>query len=326
MEIAVLIAKNLGLPHTVDTIDREDVLEDWDNNCRRFLLQNDGMISLWQVADVLRQKESIDHLDLFFWGVGGEIGRGFFSHPDLFFGKETTERVTAHLLKTRVHSRGGLIREEATILAKDSIERFVRKYIEQGFAPFDIPDIYQLLEGNVNWAGHGSRNSVMMADLFSPFCSRSFVNAVCELSPQQRYTEPLHYALIRRLSPELHRLPFYNVRWRPQQPMANLLYMYATLKVGDFQEGAPTLLRDIKRKIAPRQKKVPAFDKISWLEIKLNQLREMCLDQSESSLWDYVDRSVFERVSSSVTVPEITFKQKLKLYTIATVFYNEAIR
>ena len=90
--------------------------------------------------------------------------------------------------------------------------------------------------------------------------------------------------------------------------------------------GAPTILRDIKRKIAPRQKKVPAFDKISWLEIKLKQLREMCLDQSESSLWDYIDRSVFERVSSSVTVPEITFKQKLKLYTIATVFYNEAIR
>ena len=326
VKTASLITKTLDLPHTVDQISSEDVLEDWDNLCERFVLQNDGLVSLWQVADVLRQKESIDHLDLFFWGAGGEIGRGYDSHPDLFFSKGTAEQVTAYLTKKRVHSRGGLITEEATSLAKDYVGRFVRKYTEAGFTPLDIPDLSQLLEGNINWFSNTSRNSVMMADLFSPFYSRSFVNAVYALSPKQRYTEPLHYAIIRNLVPELHRLPFEKEPWRPQQPTINLLYMYAATKLGEFSEGAPTALRNVKRWIAPRQKKVPVFDKISWLEIKLKQLREMCLDQRESSLWDYVDRPIFERVSASVTNPEVTHKQKLKLYSIATVFYYEAIR
>jgi hypothetical protein len=64
----------------------------------------------------------------------------------------------------------------------------------------------------------------------------------------------------------------------------------------------------------------------SALEIHLPWLRELCLDQSSSPLWDLVDKSVFERLTSEATPVPIRHQEQLKLYGIATVFLYEQLK
>jgi asparagine synthase (glutamine-hydrolysing) len=170
------------------------------------------------------------------------------------------------------------------------------------------------------------RRSMSIRDVFSPYCTRPFIEAAFAVSALQRYTQPLHYSLIRLLSPEMHKLPFNPVGtgpWPLQQPVMNLLKSCGTAR-----------LRKAHRRIAnwfKRDGVSPAhivrdsmFDRWGWFEAKRETMREICLDQTNSPLWSFVDRSVFDRITSSVVTPADRSHYVQILFHIVTLFYYEA--
>ncbi len=69
-----------------------------------------------------------------------------------------------------------------------------------------------------------------------------------------------------------------------------------------------------------------AFDRAEWLEANkmqlLSELRELCLDQSDSLMWNFVNRSRFEHITS-LDSKQAKLRQKhiAGIYNIATLFY-----
>jgi asparagine synthase (glutamine-hydrolysing) len=329
VRIGTRIARTCGLPHQVVTITAADVVREWDNICWRFVRQNDGMSSLWQIADVLNTTPQIERLNLTLWGAGGEIGRGSYSEPRLFLGRHDVMGVQRFFAEKRVKDHSGLICQEGIALARDYIRRFVVQCVDEGFAPIDAPDVFQTYQRVGRWGGTNMRRGVPIGDLFSPYCSRPFVEATFAMPALQRYTQPLHYNLIRLLAPELHGLSFDKDPWRLQQPVMNLLRIYGVSTLRnvnhDFRRRIPEPLRRTFRRLKPRKSLEisSAFDQSNWFEVKLEQVRAICLDQNDSSIWDFGDRSRFEWITSSDIDPVERSRYVELLYRIATLFYYE---
>jgi hypothetical protein len=318
-QIGAAIAQAFDLPHTIVTITEADVVNRWDDLAWSYVRQNDGLSSLWEIASVLELAPHVERLKVGLWGIGGEIARGFYGEPRLYLNGRDVASVQRYLVEKKVADAGGLVRREATALARDYVHRFVRECVAMGFAPVDAPDVFYAFQRVGRWGGNNARRVMPIQDLFTPFSSRAFVSAAFALPASQRYTEPLHYSLMRRLSPELHRLPFDGKPWRAQQPWFNLLKVQGV-----------ALWRRVQRRSGSRSSskrspdKPAAFDRGGWFEGKRQQALSVCLDQVDSPLWNFVDRSVFERLMSSATEPDRRWRYRSALYGIATLFYYEA--
>ena len=296
----------------------KDLLEKWETASRRLIQQNDGMVSLWQINDVLKQSSHIEQLNTSLWGIGGEIARGFYSNARLFLGRPGygMEDVQKFLTAKIINSNGGLIEPEAIALTKAYLQNFLTQYTDEGFAPFDLLDIFYTYERVRRWAGTNARKAEPNGSLFAPLCTRPFVKAAFVISAMARYTEPLHYQLTKLLVPELHRLPFEKEPWRIQHPVFNVLneiWKARLAKIGYSQ--------------ATKSVPMPlAFDRAEWLEANkmqlLSELRELCLDQSDSLMWNFVNRSRFEHITS-LDSKQAKLRQKhiAGIYNIATLFY-----
>ncbi len=327
VKIGTLIAKAYDLPHEVCPITTPDVLSEWDNICWQFVRQNEGMSSLWQIADVLEMRSQIVHLDLSYWGVGGEIARGYSrDKPHIFLDKHNVAGVQRYLAKKKTQNYGGLVRREGIALARDYINHFVTQCMDEGIALDDVPDVFYTYQVVGRSGGADTRRAMPAGDLFSPFCSRPFVEAAFSMPALQRYTEPLHYNLTRLLAPKLHSLPFSKSPWRSQQPLINHLELYSAWMLYNARRNASRRIPDTLRRLKPKKsrKKTYVFDRSSWFEAKREQVREICLDQKDSSLWSFVDRSAFERMTSPTADPVERSRYKAALYVITTLFYYEA--
>ena len=93
---------NFNLSHTVNIQTTKNIIEEWDAASYRLILQNDSMVSLSQIADVLQQSSNVDCLDLSLWGIGGEIGRGFYAAPEIFLYRYETQCIQDFLSKRLV--------------------------------------------------------------------------------------------------------------------------------------------------------------------------------------------------------------------------------
>jgi asparagine synthase (glutamine-hydrolysing) len=296
----------------------EDVLAEWEEASRRLTQQNDGMVNLWQIADVLQQPSCIDRLSISLWGIGGEIARGFYSEPKAFLFPHGLEGIQRFLSKRLVKDHRRLIRHEATALAQTYLQQFVEEVVAEDFVPLDVPDVFYTYERVRRWAGSNARKGRPISDRFSPFCSRPFLEAAFAMPAQHRYSESLHYELIRLLVPDLHRFPFAKEPWPSQQPLMNIVRSLAEGAVRKVYGGIHYRLfpSNLKKPIQP-----PSWDHSAWLEAMCPRLRELCLDHANSSLWDFVDRSVFQRVISNVTDAVERRRYIGGLYNVATLFY-----
>lgn len=326
VKIGTLVAKTFNLPHEVIPITASDVIKKWDDICWRYVRQSDGMNSFWEVATVLNMPPQIARLDLGLWGAGGEIARGYYNEPHLFLGRHDVADVQRFLAENVIKDGGGLIRQEGVAPARDYVHRFVTQRVGEGLTPVDAPDLFWTYQNVSRRSGSGTRRVMPVGDLFSPYCSRSFVKAAFAMPALQRYTEPLHFNLIRLLAPELHGLPFDKEPWRSQQPAMNLLHLYGASTLRNARRKARRRITSRLRRLKPKKslQKPRPFDRSSWFEAKREQVREICLDQNNPLLWSFVDRSVFERITSSVTDPAERSRYRDMLYNIVTLFYYEA--
>jgi hypothetical protein len=242
------------------------------------------------------------------------------------------------LSKRFVKDRGGLVRRKACVLAEEHISRCVLQYIGEGVAPADVPDVFYMYERISRFVGGNVRKVTPIGDLFAPFCSRRFIEAIFSVSALQRCTEPLHYGMLRVLAPDLHGLPYAKdtsryrkSSWRCQDTIVNLLGMVGYQVWRNARQSARRRVPiAVRQKLRPRSRRpAPApvmYGRWRWLEAKLEQIRTLCLDQPGSALWDFVDRSVFERMTSPSTAPTARRSGYLGgLYITATLFCYEAL-
>jgi asparagine synthase (glutamine-hydrolysing) len=333
-KIAKQIAETFDLSYKLICITASDVIRNWDKIWQQVILQSDGMGTIDLIPAVLANPSLCsDRLCVDLGGTGGEVARGGIDDtPDfkLLFNRYDIAGMQNYLVKKWVSDSSGFIRREGIELGRDYIDRFVAQYLDEGFAPVDIPNVFFLYSRVRRKRGTNKRVQMQFQDFFSPCISRAYIEAAFAMSALQRYSEPLHYNLI-RLLPELHRLPFDKYPWFYQIPVMNLIYFYYKDKILSRvrQRISNTLTSGHKSKklsIKPHTA-TDMFDHMSWFEAKREQVREFCLDKNDSLIWNFVNRSVFEKITSPATDPAELSQYKFYIplfFKIETLFHYES--
>ncbi|MDJ0690415.1 MAG: hypothetical protein QNJ41_18135 [Xenococcaceae cyanobacterium MO_188.B32] len=321
VQIGKQIADYFNLPYTSETEEavNDPFLRSWEDACRRLIQQNDGMLSLRSIDYASKQSLSVESLGITLYGAGGEIARGFYNSDQIFLGKCSSDYLQQYLLDKLLKNNQELLHQETIVTLQNYLEEFVQQVIDEGFSPVAVPDIFHAYEQVRRWVGvHISAKQSAHKDAFSPFCTRPFIKTAYSLPALRRYSEHVHYQLLDFLVPDLHRFPFVK-NWNPQQPIVNLFYSFWN--------------RTLRKKVAIPIKKIVTgraksttldmnhqLKKFHRLESKRTEIRELCLDRSNSSLWNFIDRSEFERITSSSTNPLEREQHLILLWHIFTLF------
>lgn len=332
-KIAKQIAETFDLNYKLIYIASSDVISNWDQVCRQIVLQGDGMVIIDLIPSMLScQILHNDRLHIDLGGTGGELGKGFYSSPhlDFFLGRFGIEQMKDYLSSIVARNYGGIIRQEAVEIARNHVKRFVEEYTSLGFAPVDIPDVFFLYSRLRRKRGSNKRVYMQYQDFFSPFITRALIEAVFSMPAAQRYTEPLHYNLIRLLSPKLHGIPLDKGHWLPQSPITHLINFYRNRMSNGVRQRISSILNiDSKSEKVSKtlHSATDMFDQTKWFEAKREQVREICLDNNDSVIWHFVNRSLFEKITSPAADPADLSKHGLYIdlfYRIVTLFYYES--
>jgi asparagine synthase (glutamine-hydrolysing) len=284
--------------------------EKWDELSRVFIQQTDGMVSLWQIADVF-EPAPIDRLQARIWGAGGEIARGNYYEPKTFL-KRTTVHDAVRALQNRLVGTGGrLATPAARIVTGRLVAEFAHAAADDGFSPFDSLDLFFVEQITRRASGCDIRKVEATYDLLAPLCTRPFIEATFATPARERFSEPIHRTLIPSLAPHLERVAYDCGRWRPKSATLNGLHWYLrTAKIRLFGE---------------RSRKRRAFDQSHWIEARREWIRSFCLDQETSSIWDVADKQKFDTVMSDSTTVKARFEYKADICQVLTAFCYEAI-
>lgn len=306
MKISQEIASKYELNYQKNQVGLKNFEGRWNELCRTLTVQNCGMVSLWQVCDILKQEKKIETLDILLYGVGGEIGRRFYKNPTFFIGNNDLESVSRKLSKCLFRDYSGLVKKEAMSLSNKFIKKWVESVLQDEIKNAEIPDYFYAFERVRRWAGSNLKKMLPEVDVFSPFCSRPFVEMAFSLIPVYRYSEPLHFGML-SLVPELKKIPFANGSWNSQIPWVNLFLIiinHFTIK-----------------KINIKKRNYPLFDRGHLLKKNLKKIREVCLDQAQSQLWKFIDKVMFEEVTSRKVNGKYIENNAEVLYQVASLFY-----
>jgi asparagine synthase (glutamine-hydrolysing) len=355
IRVASHIARLFGLEHSIS----DDAVEDrltanvseelrarWDEVSRRLVAENDGMVSLILADQLVGENTGrAARLGSYLHGGGGEIARSFYGMPATFIHAGTPGAVLRNLLTHLVSDHGGLITPEATGLARSYLRGFLEECLEEGFTPPDLPDLFYTYERVRRWVGNIFRWGAMREDHFYPFCTRPFIETAFSLSALYRWSEPIHYELIRHLVPRLLPVPS-DKPWRSQRPVLNRLKFLGSFSYGVVRRQLPGLQplvsgvrAGIRRLLARRSADQPVpgglanaengFDSdtmAALVEVKREQIREVCFSQPRSLVWSFVHRPAFERLLSPSAGAQERRRHYEVLYAIATVFYYDGPR
>ncbi len=331
-KIAKQIAETFSLNYKFMSITSMDAISNWDEMCRQIVLQGDGMVLINRMSQRLAlQTLQHDHLYIDLGGTGGELARGYYSTPDLnlFLNRYDNAMMQNFMARKVSRDYGRIVRQEAIGLAHNCMSNFVAQHIDCGFAPTDIPDVFFLYSFLGRKKGMNKRADMQFQDFFSPFFTRAFIEAVFSITAAQRYTELFHYNII-RLLPELCRIPFDKGHLRSHRYTPYLIDIYKHIMLKKVQRKIKSILKiDSKKGISSIKSHTASnmFDHVSWYKAKREKIREICLDQNNSLIWDFVDRPAFEKVTSSP--PDARYNAKYGAYItlifrIVTLFYYES--
>jgi asparagine synthase (glutamine-hydrolysing) len=332
--VASQIARQFNLSHEALTRTVDDITQSWEDTSWKLVQQNDGTVSLWHIADILGQPTQVDRLFTSLWGVGTGAARGILNTPKNLLGQFGIEDVKEYLANKLVSDRGGLILPEATSMARQYIYEFVDRAIDEGFVIPDIPDLFATYERVRRWGGSNARKVKPIGDFFSPFCTRPFTEAVFSIPAAYRYSESIHYELMKDLVPELHRFPFDKSPWPPQNPWLHILRQTIKPEYIKVRKVVCDILKSMKSDRSSsittlkRSKKAVEFERSQWIKVNYLKIREICLDCSDSTLWSLVNRSLFEEITRNadtitdyIDSPTNSLRHLGSLYGVSTLFY-----
>jgi hypothetical protein len=278
------LAAVAGVPHRVVDKPPRTVVARWGDAADRLVRRTDGMVSLWQVADVVPVVTVPDGSLATYWGVGGEIGRGTKTNGRWYVMPKSIGTVTSHLTRLMLWGKAALLTPECRRVACRSIADFVDDAVAHAVALHDVPIAYQGLEQQRRASGTKSRERPPPQYLYTPFVTRPFVRASVALPPQRRYAEHLHHELVRP-DDDLFRHPFISEPWRVQTPWLVLAQRGWRKRVAPWFSHEPPI--------------VPTHRQREVLTARLPELRTRCLDDSSSAVWQLVDRDAFAGAKAS---------------------------
>ncbi len=285
MVVAKELVARFGWPH--ETRSGEQPGLDWTQAAWRFVRQTDGLCSLAHLGDYHHLERPLDQLEITIWGVGGEIARagsGPLVHvapniPVVSRLPAVQRRVLA--MKLNDH---GMLTERGLALAADSLEVFARRRRAEGWPTRVLSETHYAFERVCGWATTATRRSSGESDLFSPFCTRAFVEYAFALKPGERYLEAAHYRLMKELMPEVLDVRF-EQPFKPQRPELAGVFAIADV-VRLLREGRRETVAPPPGEAAPR----PFLDR--WLDEHLDLIGDAA-ERAPASIWDVVDRELF---------------------------------
>jgi hypothetical protein len=297
------LAGRFGLAHEVET--PNELTRDWTAAASRFVRQNDGLSSLSQLGDYIELMDPVKELRITFWGVGGEIGRagtGALSNvaPNLPIVSRLPE-VQRRLLALKVDDQG-LLTEHGKQLVIAFLNRFVEERLREGWPTREITEAFYAFERVASWGSTGPRRAAGTSDLFSPYCTRPFINYCFSLRPSERYLEAPHHRLLVALDRQFleHRFeqPFH-----PQHPA--IVGMLATrqllLTLRSRQRHGAALP-------ASADGEPPFLDR--WLDVHADLLQTMS-EKVPPSMWELIDRTRFIALLAGSRTDRIAYRDTL---------------
>lgn len=321
MRVGKQIAELYELSHTAKGVASQYIDDRFHSAKRRLIRQNDGLSNIRQLVHILDHQDDIEQLRTMFWGVGGEMCRGYFGTPQFYLQAQTLHSVTKHLQTHLINQSSGLLTSESVALAKQHLLQYVEQAVAQGFKHKDIPDIFYLNNRVARWGGHTIQRVRMAADVCSPFCTSPFVEATFALEAQQRYTEPLHYALVQLLAPALHRLPFDKGKWRTQISNKNLLKQLFQSKVAQARRKKPQLRK--RNRTKQSASRISTNRRI--FDLCRRDLQVRFREWSDSPLWEFVDRAKFAKIIDAPRYAP-THRELNVLLSVSTLLYHDLYR
>lgn len=311
---AVDITNTLRLPLRIHRPSTEYVCDQWDALLAKLIRQNDGLVSLWQIANMIPGEYTTPEMPVRLYGNGGEIARRHYNHPQVLLLKNNGQAGAAKWLeKHTMSSHSGLVNDSAMALARQHMHHWVERTMDDGYSVAELPDCFYTFERVRRWVGSNSRKVQDTLDIFAPLCTKAFVESAFRLPVWSRFSEPIHYQLT-RLVPELHKLPFGSTPWPTQIPGLALPHLALSKKI--IQPLAKKLSR------ASQSPEGLSFDIHKLVNRQRLNLRTFCLDHTDSSLWNFVDRDRFEETTRS----DIDARNTDILCQIATLFYYEVFQ
>lgn len=289
--IARELARRLGFEHTIVSHDLEGAELDWVQVAARFVAQNDGRSSLLQLSDYIDLADEHPPLGVKLWGVGGEIGRsgtgGLISIATNAPLLAQSLRAQRKLLAMKVRDEAGLMTAEALDEVGRHIQEFVDERLAEGWRTAELQEAFYVFERLGQWGATGPRRAAGTDDLFSPFCSRMFIDYCFSLSTRERFVGASHHRLLSELSPLLrdHR---YDIPSRPQRP-----WLAPALATGELTKLLAERVRARSGGAgtdAGEAEAQPVYPfPHEWFEGRLRLMQEL-FSTPDSDLWSYVSR------------------------------------
>ncbi|MGI9205091.1 MAG: hypothetical protein ACR2Q3_13835 [Woeseiaceae bacterium] len=326
-EIAGEIAEALEVHHENLVTDSTDLLANWDDEAEKFVLQGDGMCPLHTImSNDTAHRVATKPLPVRISGAGGGVLKAHTFNPYQEFRGMTVVDVQNNLSSWNVSNAGGLIRPEAVANARALLDRTVERYADQGVEISDLNDTFFLYEEEGRRVGQVMRPTTFLRDTYSPYCSRSVATAAFTVNARLRRTLPFHYGLLEALAPDLLGIRFDKGSWRSRSASMNF-----------YQELAQQVRRRLAAKISARftrtKRLTPlhaiikdtGFERLKWLQLIRGKLREKCLDDRNSAMWEFVYRDKFDALTTEATSVDELSRNANILFQIATVHYYDAL-
>jgi asparagine synthase (glutamine-hydrolysing) len=299
--IARSLARVLGAEHVVEDDASEQVRQEWPRVVRRLVLQSDGMVSLWQLFDVARIPDRGEPLASTLGGIGGEIARRFYDHPEFQSSTLDVRELARVLGKMLTRRSRPLLTDDGLRDVRELVASCLTCMVEAGAAVRDLPDLFYADERVRRWGGTNARKIAPVMDTFAPLATRPFLEGAFALSVRDRQDERLHDELMRQCCPDLLRVPFDG----PPPCNRGLRSVLERLRARTRRSSVPAA--------APSEREV-------LLREKREEIRSVCLDDRRSDLWSIVNRGAFERMTSDAE--QADFGKHLEaLCSVATVAY-----
>jgi hypothetical protein len=313
VEIGGEVARRYGLPHRfsnrpTQTDERRDPTRDigmhWETLSKIFLAQNDGLASLYNIANIYGQPDQIDHLAVTFTAMCAEVARAPYGSPYLTAPGASavrTSRFLAYMLTSRPR---GLVRAQAVQLARRHVRDVVWASYGAGAAAENLPAMFYLAERCRRYGATNPRELAQTEDKVVPFLTRPYVTSALSILPRERSMDRLHHEVMRTLVPGLESVPPFDKASRTEVALPRRLVRLRNGLMPRLPYPAlRTLVAARDRIRPPRVDPSPysPYGEESWLEMNLDWARDMCLADRSSALWSFLDRRRLERLLSPGT-------------------------
>lgn len=319
VKIASLIASEFSLPHRVYTIDYDYLLNNWEIIVKNYILQNYGMSSLWQIFNVLTHTESSGNFSVRLSTHGAEASRITYNRSFLWDNKIKLDDVYNYLTKTILVNKNEILNQTSVDIFYKYIESFFRTLTEKGIDHRLIPDLFYIYERTGrHHANHRGINKYK-ADIFSLFCSRTYLKTALQVHPTDKTSYPIHYKILKEINQQLIKMPNSHGKWPYQNKIIKLVRsnLIPIIKNNLLDLG----LKNIVVKNNNKQNNVVIYNREIVFKKILNDVRSICLDQTNSELWQLIQRDKLENILNGKS--KIERNALPQLYIIATLFYYE---